>query len=136
MTLWTLAARGVHNEIALGMKRSTLMDQYGEPDDTSVDGSILTFNEIEFHFADERLWLVHCEFGSPPLPNSVASERLRLEPEFLVWPVAIADASESIQDAGIEVVAGERYGMTELRFGMARLLVGVEDELAAFSVSN
>ena len=91
MSVWTLATIGSHGGLRLGSSPNDMVQYFGQPDDTTVDGkgrlAIMKYKPIEVHFFNEQLWLLSCEFGGPPLAESLECRALNLDPGPFSWPI-------------------------------------------------
>jgi hypothetical protein len=133
MTVWTLAASGEHGLLRLGQSLGEVVDSFGPP--THAHGrSLLKYGDVELHFAGYALWLVHCEFGGPPLPPAVASDELTLSPDGLAWPTTSATLKQVAEAHGFAVEPFTEPWGEGLRFGLGRLVFDGDDKLVTWSV--
>ena len=134
MSVWTLAGNGSHGVLRLGCSEDDVLGSFGQPDDTAVDAkgrlAIMKYDPIELHFFKGQLWLLHCEFGGPPLPVSVACPALNLDPGPLCWPLDETAVLREAKDAALDVDMSTRDGMRELCIGNVTLLLAPIDELS------
>ena len=95
----------------------------------------MKYDDVELHFTDNALWLIHCEFGGPPLPPAVASKSLHLNPDGLAWPTSRDALFELVEHRGFELETSTAPSGGEcLRFGLASLVIHENDELVSWSV--
>lgn len=108
MTVWMLARSGQHGQLHLGMIGAAIEANFGAPQ--PKQHSIWNFDAVELHFEDDRLWLIHCEFGSPPQPLALASRALGLSPEGFEWPTNEAVVIEMAKAAGLNQRSATWHG--------------------------
>jgi len=140
VTVWSLAKDGSHGPLRFGVSEDDVIRDFGAPNDDLHDKrhglNILKYDAVELHFKNHELFLVHCEFGSRPLPPAVASEKLGLAPGPLFWPLDEEALRSEAAAVGLGVQTGSRSGMRELRFGLATVLIADDDQLAAWAVTR
>ncbi len=62
MSIWTLASEGRHGGLSFGMTMAEVERRFGEPSDRGAgEIRILKYDEVELHFPEDSLWLVHSE---------------------------------------------------------------------------
>jgi hypothetical protein len=72
---------GAFGPIRLGMSRSQVQAACGPPEDVSVQRGplIWKYGDIEFHFARDRFFLIHCDHFDPASGLPRAGERMQLD---------------------------------------------------------
>jgi hypothetical protein len=136
--LWALLRSGKTAGISKGFSATEIVRCFGKPSQQHlIKGrpAILKYDAIELLFNEDGLGGVHCEFGSPPLPASVTSERLELTPGPFCWPMDLSDVLRSSWNQGLLPVRSERYGMEAWTIGFGELLNNSKDELISFGVT-
>jgi len=131
--VWSLASFGHNGPLALGKTRAEISAAFGEP--TDIAHHIWKYDSIELHFTDDRLWLMHCEFGEAPLPGGVESERLGIRPEGLSWPLECRALEVMIESKGFDFELVSQAWGVEFRFGLAGVTIHQDDALANWSIS-
>ena len=134
VNVWSLARSGRNGGLALGQTRIEVEAAFGRP--TSVSNHISRYDSIELHFADDVLWLVHCEFGGGPLPRAVWSAALGIEPGGLAWPLDAASLISMVASEGFELEIVEQSWACEYRFGWAVVHIHQDDELVSWSIRS
>lgn len=151
---------GTFGPIALGATASRLIDAFGPPTDHSIpsrkhhgasrtqgqlrvasDHGILRYGDLEFHFADGRLWLIHCDS-----PTSWAGGGgLDLDPGPFIPSTLLAETIDFCTNARLafETEELDHLDQTLLWFtGPAHLLFAGDDSgsarrvLGAFSLAE
>jgi hypothetical protein len=88
------------------MLASKVQSAFGEPDNWALDRyskpTVLKYDEVELHFFNEELGLVHAEIRADE-PRAFHSQRLGLAADELLWPINLDELAAAAQARGVAV---------------------------------
>jgi hypothetical protein len=139
MTMFELAAAGRTGALGFGASIADIIQAFGEPDDrlASDPSALLKYGDLELIFTEGVLTVVHCEFGSPPLPAAPDGSRLGVNTTDFAWPIDL-DALDAVAGrAGLNPTRSEEEdGSVTAAYGPATLLIDHNEQIAALSIER
>lgn len=105
--LHQFARSGRLGPLAIGVSRQSLVRTLGPPTDWGVGGSadvagIWKYGDMELHFADDEVWLIHCDnFDVPTGGPSFA-----IRPWIIRHGLALHALEDALRQSGVEFTSG------------------------------
>lgn len=139
MSIFELAAASRLGELRFGASIASIVEAFGEPDDrlATDPSALIKYGDFELIFTDGALTVVHCEFGSPPLPAAPDGSRLGISSVRFAWPIDLDGLDAAAGRAGLRSTRSEKEnGSVTAIYGSMRLSIDHGEQIAALSIER
>lgn len=137
-SVFELATTGRIGELRFGNSIADIIRAFGEPDDrlASDSSALIKYGDFELIFNDDLLAVIHCEYGSPPLPGTPDGARLGIDSTAFGWPVDLESIEAAAARFGLATFRSQEGDLVTATVGPIRLVIEHGGRAVALSVEQ